>query len=127
MSRATNLLPFYGSITCYKFPFISTSTLVAGEWLISGPVRCISGQIAPGTLWKRGWVDPRFGLKILGKRNPLTLWGPHQDSSVPCIHTLTCTHRQMPVTAPFPVIHKINFFQRTPVVYLCVVSINRTA
>jgi len=93
-------------------------TLIGGEWLTSDSVRCISGQIAPGKLWTSVWVGPRFGLNVLVKRNPLTLWGTTPrflGSPLPQTHLHTQANA-CDCTVPL-VIHKINFFQRTPVVY----------
>jgi hypothetical protein len=35
-----------------------TSALVGGEWSASRPGRFTPGEIAPGTHWIGGWVDP---------------------------------------------------------------------
>jgi hypothetical protein len=46
-----------------------TSALAGGEWLASRPGLFTSGEIASGTRWIGGWVDPRAGLDDLEKKN----------------------------------------------------------
>jgi hypothetical protein len=51
-----------------------TSALI-GEWSASRPGRFSPGELAPGTHWIRGWVDPRAGLDDVEKRKFLILLG----------------------------------------------------
>jgi hypothetical protein len=44
-----------------------TSALAAGEWSASRPGRFTPGEIAPGTHWIGGWVDPVTGLDDMEK------------------------------------------------------------
>jgi hypothetical protein len=39
-----------------------TSSLAGGNWSGLQPGRFTLGEIAPGTPWVGGWVDPRAGL-----------------------------------------------------------------
>jgi hypothetical protein len=41
--------------------------IVGGEWSASRPGRCTPGEIASGTHWRGGWVDPRAGLDDMEK------------------------------------------------------------
>jgi hypothetical protein len=66
----------YGGEGVWSHIFL-TSALVGGEWSVSRAGRSTPGEIAPGTHWIGGWVDPRAGLddveKILdptGTRTP---------------------------------------------------------
>jgi hypothetical protein len=52
-----------------------TSALAGDEWSASRPGHFIPGEIAPGTQWIGGWVDPRASLADLEKRKFLTLPG----------------------------------------------------
>jgi hypothetical protein len=75
----------YGGVDVLIHIFL-TSALVRGEWSASRPGRFTPGEIAPGTHWIGGWVDPRAGLDDMEKRKFLTLPGlgaPTPQSSSP--------------------------------------------
>lgn len=44
-----------------------TSRLEGGEWSALGPGRFRPGEVAVGTFWIGGWLDPRFDRYILKK------------------------------------------------------------
>jgi hypothetical protein len=46
--------------------FLDT-TLVGVDWLASCSCRFTPGEIAPGTHWIGGWMDPRAGLDDVEK------------------------------------------------------------
>jgi hypothetical protein len=64
----------YGGMDVYIHIFL-TSALAGCEWSALRPGRFTPGEIAPGTQWIVGWVDPRGGLDDLEKRKFLTLPG----------------------------------------------------
>jgi hypothetical protein len=64
----------YGGVDVQVHIFL-TSVLVGGEWSASRPGRFTPGEIAPGTHWIGGWVDPRAGLDDVKERKFLTLSG----------------------------------------------------
>jgi hypothetical protein len=93
---------------CYIPEFITpihdflTSALVGGEWSASPLGRFTTGEKAPGTNWRGGWVSPRDGLDYMEKWKFLTTPGlelrplgrpPHSQSlyrlSCPASITLT--------------------------------------
>jgi hypothetical protein len=51
-------MKIYGGVDVKIHVFL-TLALVGGEWLASCPCRFIRKEIAPGTHWIRGCVDPR--------------------------------------------------------------------
>jgi hypothetical protein len=51
------------------------SALAGGEWSVSRPGRFTFGEIAPGTHWIGGWVDPGADLDDVEKRKLVTLSG----------------------------------------------------
>jgi hypothetical protein len=64
----------YGWVDVWIHIFL-TSALVVGEWSASRPCRFTPGEIASGTHWIGGWVDPRTGLDDVEKRKFLTVPG----------------------------------------------------
>jgi hypothetical protein len=54
---------------------IVTTWLYLGESLALRPGRSTPGDVAPGTHWVRGWVDPSAGLGDVDKRKYLTTPG----------------------------------------------------
>jgi hypothetical protein len=56
----------YGGVYVYTNVFLATA-LVGGEWSASRNGRFTPGEIAPGTHWRGGWVDPRAGLDGMEK------------------------------------------------------------
>jgi hypothetical protein len=64
----------YGGMHVYIHIFL-TSALVGGEWSDSRPGHFTPREIAPGTHWIGGWVEPRAGLDDVEKRKFLTLPG----------------------------------------------------
>jgi hypothetical protein len=56
----------YGGVDVYIHIFL-TSALVGGEWSASRHGRFTPGEIAAGTHWLGGWVDPRAGLDDVEK------------------------------------------------------------
>jgi hypothetical protein len=64
----------YGGVDVWIYVFLY-SVLVGGEWSASRPGRFIPGEIAPGTHWIGGWVDPRIGLDDVERINILPLPG----------------------------------------------------
>jgi hypothetical protein len=52
-----------------------TSVLGGGEWSASRPCRFTTGQRAPDTHCRGGWLGPRAGLDEVEKRKLLTLQG----------------------------------------------------
>jgi hypothetical protein len=50
----------YGGVDVYSHGLFTS--LVGGKWSASRPIRFNPGEIAPGTHWIDGWVDPRAGL-----------------------------------------------------------------
>jgi hypothetical protein len=61
----------YGGVDVQIHIFL-TSALIGGEWAASHSGRFISGEMAPGTYGRGGWMEPRAGLddtdKILDPR-----------------------------------------------------------
>jgi hypothetical protein len=60
-----------------------TSVLDGGEWSASRPGVFTPREIASGTHWMMGWVDPRAGGDTAGKRNILLLPGIESWTSSP--------------------------------------------
>jgi hypothetical protein len=56
----------YGGVDLQIHIALSWS-LDGGEWSASCPCRFTPGEIAPGTYWIWGWVDPRAGQDDLEK------------------------------------------------------------
>jgi hypothetical protein len=50
-------------------PAILTLSLDCGEWSASRIYGFISREIAPGTLWMGGWLNPEAGPDFVRKRN----------------------------------------------------------
>jgi hypothetical protein len=59
----------------YSSHIFLTLALAGGEWSASHPSLFTPGEIAPGTHWIGGWVDPRASLDDMEKRKFLTLPG----------------------------------------------------
>jgi hypothetical protein len=57
----------YGGMDVYIHIFL-TSALVGGEWSASHHGCFTPREMAPGTHWIGGWVDPRAGLDDAEKR-----------------------------------------------------------
>jgi hypothetical protein len=62
----------YGGVDVQIHLFL-TSALVGCEWSVSRPGRFTPRERAPGTLWIRGWVNPRARLDDVEKRKFLIL------------------------------------------------------
>jgi hypothetical protein len=58
----------HGAMEVYLHTFL-TSGLDGVEWLVSDPGRFITREVTPSTYWMGGWVNPRFGLDAVPKRN----------------------------------------------------------
>jgi hypothetical protein len=46
-------------------------TLNVAEWSVPLPGHFTPEEVAPDTLWRRGWVGPRVGLDVVDKRKIL--------------------------------------------------------
>jgi hypothetical protein len=57
----------------WMYEFIFISALVGSEWSASHPGRFISGERAPGTYRKGGWVGPKVGLDDVEKRKSFAI------------------------------------------------------
>jgi hypothetical protein len=87
----------YGGVDVYIQIFL-TSALVGGEWSASRPGRFTSGEIAPGTHWIGGWVDPKAGLDNMEKRKFLNLpWIELQPLVVQPVASF-CTDNAIPAS-----------------------------
>jgi hypothetical protein len=62
----------YGGVDVYTHVFF-ISALVGGEWSASRLCRFTPGEMAPGTHWIGGWVEPRADLDDMEMRKLLTL------------------------------------------------------
>jgi hypothetical protein len=64
----------YGGVDVWIDIFL-ISALAVAEWSASSPGRFNPGEIASGTHWIRGWMDPRASLDDVEKEQFLPLPG----------------------------------------------------